>query len=129
MTGEQAQGTSLTTPGPPAPTPPPGAVVDASSRSRRRVLPVLGQLVPFGLALALWLSSLRRVDLRGMSDLGLLSVLPLTYGAALGLVIGTLAVLIHQGSTRPVVLVAYFVLLIAILHATPAILYDSLRYA
>ncbi|MGZ4599157.1 MAG: hypothetical protein ACXVGS_04780 [Oryzihumus sp.] len=129
MTGKQAQGASLTTPGPPASALPPRAVVDARTRSRHRVLPLLGQLLPLGLALALWLSSLRRVDLRGMSDLGLLSVLPLTYGAALGLVIGTLAVLIHQGSTRPVVLVAYFVLLIAILHATPAILYDSLRYA
>lgn len=129
MSGKQVQGTALTSTGPPATTLPPEAVGDAPTRSRIRVLPVLAQLLPFGLALVLWLSALRPVDLRGMSDLGLLSVLPLTYGAALGLVIGTLAVLIHQGTTRPVVLVAYFVLLIAILHATPAILYDSLRYA
>ncbi|MGN6635388.1 MAG: hypothetical protein ACTHJ6_07995 [Oryzihumus sp.] len=129
MNSEPSRGTSLTSTGPPAPTLPAGAFLDAPTRGRPRVLPVLAQLLPLGLALALWLSALRRVDLRGMGDLGLLSVLPITYGAALGLVIGTLAVLIHQGSTRPAVLVAYFVLLIAILHATPAILYDSLRYA
>ena len=91
-------------------------------------LTVAGQLVPLAVALALWLSSLRSVDLRAMSDLGLMSVLPPTYPIALGLVVGTLALLIHNGWAPRAVLVAYLVLLIVILHGTPALLYDSLRY-
>jgi len=98
-----------------------------AARTTWRSLPT--QLGPLGLALILWVLSLRSVDLRAMTDLGLVAVLPPTYWAALALILVALPVLIHGGRASPGVLVGYLVGLILVLHATPAVLYDSLRYA
>jgi GT2 family glycosyltransferase len=96
--------------------------------ARAWLLSTTATLAPLALALTAWLLSLRSVDLSAMNDLGLVSVLPAAYWCSLVLVVAFLAVLIHRGRASPVVLVAYFAALILILHATPAILYDSLRY-
>jgi GT2 family glycosyltransferase len=99
--------------------------VDAA---RAWLLSTTATLAPLVLAITAWLLSLRSVDLPAMNDIGLVSVLPASYWCSLVLVVGFLAVLIHRGRASPVVLVAYFAALVLILHATPAILYDSLRY-
>ncbi|MEV4555458.1 glycosyltransferase [Kitasatospora sp. NPDC049285] len=81
------------------------------------------------LALLLWLLSLRGVPLARMQDLGLLQVLPPTYWAALAvLTVGFTAAL---RLPRPPVhwAAGYVIGLIAIVHATPSLLYPNLRYA
>lgn len=86
-------------------------------------------LAPLLLGMLLWVVSLRGVDLRAMTDLGLVSVLPVIYWIGLALIVAGAAVAIHRGG-HGWLLVAYMVGLIVVLHATPAILYGpSLRYS
>ena len=81
------------------------------------------------LALLLWLLSLRHVDLDRMGDLGLLQVLPVLYWAAvLLLTVGFVVALYLRGVGRAW-LAAYVLGLIAVIHATPAVLYTNMRYA
>ena len=81
------------------------------------------------LALLLWLLSLRHVDLDRMGDLGLLQVLPALYWAAVVLLtVGFLLALYLRGVGRAW-LAAYVLGLIAVIHATPAVLYANMRYA
>ena len=92
--------------------------------SRARLAPFL----PLAAALALWAESLRRVELGSMTDLGLVSVLPVDYFLALALLtLGFFGALMgsREGERLPA---AYAVALVAVLHATPAILYGTLRY-
>ncbi|MGW6912418.1 glycosyltransferase [Kitasatospora sp. NPDC054939] len=80
-------------------------------------------------ALVLWAVSLPRVDLDAMGDLGLVQVLPATFWAGLALLAaGFLATLRDPRSPRlwPA---AHVLGLIAMLHATPTLLYPELRYA
>jgi GT2 family glycosyltransferase len=95
---------------------------------RARLVTLIATIMPLVVAIALWLQSLGSVDLSAMTDLGLVSVLPVTYWAALLIVVATIPVLIHRDRTATVLLVAYLAALIMILHATPVLLYDSLRY-
>lgn len=81
------------------------------------------------IAVVLWGLSLRQVDLDRMTDLGLLTVLPAAFwGAVVVLVVGFVALL---GDRRALELwhAGYVLALIAVLHATPALLYPSLRYS
>ncbi|WP_326824812.1 glycosyltransferase [Streptosporangium sp. NBC_01756] len=80
-------------------------------------------------AAVLWGLSLRQVNLGGMTDLGLLTVLPATFWIAIVvMVVGFVALL---GDRRALELwhAGYALVLIAVLHATPALLYPSLRYS
>jgi hypothetical protein len=79
-------------------------------------------------ALVLWLLSLRHVNLNAMTDLGLLQVLPVLFWIALGLLALGFCVALSDRRTRGGWLAAYVLVLIAILHATPALLYPTLRY-
>jgi hypothetical protein len=88
----------------------------------------LAPILPLTVALALWVESLGGVELDAMTDLGLVSVLPVEYFLALGLLaVGFFAALFGRqaGERLPA---AYAVTLVAVLHATPAILYETLRY-
>ncbi|WP_152627236.1 glycosyltransferase [Streptacidiphilus melanogenes] len=81
------------------------------------------------LAVVLWLLSLRHVDLAGMRDLGLLQVLPWTYWAAAAvLTIGFVCAVRDRRITQRW-LAGYVIVLIAIIHATPTLLYPTLRYS
>jgi hypothetical protein len=101
----------------------------APSRSRVRLSSArLAPLLPLAAALALWAESLRRVELGSMTDLGLVSVLPVDYFLALALLtLGFFGALLgsREGQRLPA---AYAVALVLVLHATPAILYGTLRY-
>lgn len=89
-----------------------------------------GALVMLPLAAAaLWFASLARVDVSRMTDLGLVSVLPPSAFAALLLLTISFALAVHRRGTPRVVLLLHVVILIAIIHATPSILYGTLRYA
>ena len=88
----------------------------------------LAPVLPLTVALALWVESLRDVDLNAMTDLGLVSVLPVQYFLALGwLTAGFFAVVFARkgGERLPAV---YAAALVVVLHATPAVLYEALRY-
>jgi hypothetical protein len=85
----------------------------------------------FGLwcvALALWMVSLVRFNPGATGTFGLLSAMPLTMYAALGLLtFSTVRAIFRED--RTLVLVAHVALFLLIMHGTPALTYESLRYA
>jgi hypothetical protein len=90
---------------------------------------ILLQLLLLACVTALWAVSLQRVDLSRMNDLGLISVLsPVTYFALAILTVG-FCLAVHRRSTPTFVLLLHVVVLIVVIHATPVILYGTLRYA
>jgi glycosyltransferase involved in cell wall biosynthesis len=95
-----------------------GYLVGRAAPQRRAALVLLGALVA-------WAVSLRSVDLDSMTDLGLVSVLPVAFWVALAVVIGAAVVSIHRGRNAAAQLVA----LIFIIHGTPELLYGTLRYS
>ena len=87
--------------------------------------------MPAALAIAvgLWVVSLGVIDPRAMTDLGLISVLPASFFAALLVLTISFAVLVHRRPQRSLLLTAHLLALIAFLHATPTIVYGTLRYS
>ncbi len=79
-------------------------------------------------AIVLWLVSLPRIDLTAMTDLGLLSVLPLSFYAALGLLTVGFFVSVARGR-GPIEVGLHLALLVLMLHGTTAILYGTVRYS
>ena len=100
-----------------------------STRSRRRaaLLPWLN----LAACLALWVSALGAADVGRLQSagLGLVSIMPFTYWAALAVLMGGFAWAVTRRDSRWPLITAHLVVLVAILHATPAILYGSLRYS
>lgn len=80
-------------------------------------------------ALALWLLSLRHVELRGMRDFGLLQVLPVLFWVALGLLAFGFCLAMADRRTGHGWFAAYVLGLIAVVHASPTLLYPTLRYS
>lgn len=80
-------------------------------------------------ALALWLLSLRHVHLAGMRDYGLLQVLPVLFWVALGLLALGFCLALSDRRTAGGWFVGYVLGLIAVIHATPTLLYPTLRYS
>ncbi|HET8977063.1 MAG TPA: hypothetical protein VFN87_02835 [Solirubrobacteraceae bacterium] len=80
-------------------------------------------------ALALWALSLPGTDVGAMTDIGLVSVLPAGYFVALAMVTVSFCLAVRAPQGRGLLLTAHLLLLIAMLHTTPAILYGTLRYA
>jgi hypothetical protein len=86
-------------------------------------------LLALVLTLVLWLLSLPSVNLRAMTDFGLVSVLPPTYYIALGILTINFCLLVHQQNGLTRILFLHIILLILMLHVTPPLLYGSLRYS
>jgi len=80
-------------------------------------------------ALLLWLLSLRNVALDRMGDLGLLQVLPVLYWVAIGLLTVGFALTLHDRRSSTARLTGYVLGLVAVIHATPSLLYPTLRYS
>jgi len=96
----------------------------------RAALPALAPWAGLVACLALWGAGLTGVAVAGVAraDLGLISVLPVTFWAALG--VFTLSFgwsVVYRPAQWP--LAAHVLALIAMLNATPAILYGTLRYS
>ncbi|MGJ5828358.1 hypothetical protein [Streptomyces ossamyceticus] len=85
--------------------------------------------VALPLALALWLASLRHVELDGMRDYGLLQVLPALFWVAPALLVFGFCLALTDRRTRSGWLAGYVLGLIAVIHATPTLLYPTLRYS
>lgn len=103
-----------------------------SVRSRRAGAATLWTLTPWALpaALVLWLCSLPQLQLNRIAEFGLVPLLPASFWVALAvLLVGYCSLLRRPGTPTPL-LVAHILTLIAILHATPTLLYgSSLRYS
>ena len=85
-------------------------------------------LVLVALALLLWAISLSGVDLRAMTDLGLVSVLsPLTY-AALAILLVSFCLALQRRQVHTGLMLLHVAALVLIIHGTPQILYGTLRY-
>jgi GT2 family glycosyltransferase len=110
------------------------APAEGSWARRARHWAVRSPLVPWtGLALAvtLWGVSLAQVNIATLASagLGLTPLLPVTFWAAAGvLTVSFCAAVVRRASGWPV-LTGHLLALVAILHATPAILYGTLRYS
>lgn len=76
----------------------------------------------------LWILAMRGVDLRAMNDFGLTSVLPPAYFIALALLTVS-ACLQMRGGSPNWVSVLHVAMLILLIHGTPSLLYESLRYS
>ncbi len=82
-----------------------------------------------GAGLLLWVSSIASVDPRRMADGGLLTVLPWSFWLALGILTLGFAVAAFRSALRPRLLGGYLLAMIAIIHATPILIYGTLRYS
>ncbi len=81
--------------------------------------------LPVVAALLVWALSLPSVDLDAMTDLGLVSVLPVAFWIALVTILCGAVITIH----RRLVPAGYLLALIVVLHGTPTLLYGTLRYS
>ena len=94
-----------------------------------------GQAVEIGAALsilaalALWGTSLPLIDPDNLDDFGLVSLLPWQYWAALGVLSVGFSLSLHPSSRWPGIRLAALAALVVILHATPPIVYETLRYS
>jgi GT2 family glycosyltransferase len=93
-----------------------------------RSRPLVPYSVVISTALALWALALSRVDVRAMSDLGLLSVLPRSYFAAIALLTVSFCLALRSARASQAVLAAHAIAYILVIHATPSIVYGTLRY-
>lgn len=90
----------------------------------------VGGIAVLALVTALWVSVLRsHVPLDTMDDYGLLSVLPVTFWIALGLLTASFFWWVRRAEASPLLILAHIVLLILMVHATPTLLYGALRYS
>jgi hypothetical protein len=80
-------------------------------------------------ALALWAISLRTIVPSRMNDLGLISVLPPAYWAALAVLTVGFSLTVRDRSAPTALLLCYVLTLIAFFHATPTLVYPTLRYS
>ncbi|MBA2452315.1 MAG: hypothetical protein H0V47_04045 [Chloroflexia bacterium] len=87
-------------------------------------LPVLISLC----ALALWIASLSQVNVREMNDLGLVSVLPVPFFAAVVVLTCSFCLAMRQPSARASVLLLHIAILIFMLYGTPAIVEETPRF-
>lgn len=90
---------------------------------------VLLPLLLVSCAAALWAISLPGVDPRNMTDLGLVSVLPPTYFAALVVLTISFVLMVFQEAANTPLLLLHIVMYIFIIHGTPQIVYGTLRYS
>jgi hypothetical protein len=77
---------------------------------------------------AFWLVSLPRIHTSAIGTLGLLSAIPVTMYVAFALLAVSMVRGIHAGASNRF-LASHLVLFVLMLHATPALTYETLRYA
>ena len=90
---------------------------------------ILLPLLALAAASILWLVSLPAIDPGKMTDLGLVSVLPVTYFISLGLIVLSYLSLVGNEHSSPLIMVIHLALLILIIHGTPQLVYGTIRYS
>jgi hypothetical protein len=113
----------------------PSRPVPARAHRATRAVPARNRpaIVPWislAACLALWAFSLGMVRLTGLDSagLGLVSLLPVTFWVALAGLMGSFGWAVTRRDSRSPVLAAHLLALVAMLNASPAILYGTLRY-
>jgi O-antigen/teichoic acid export membrane protein/GT2 family glycosyltransferase len=102
---------------------------ETTVRKVDRIAKVVG-LAALPTALGLWIYSLSGIQLSAISDLGLITAVPTAFWAALGvLILGFAVTICGRARISSALPAGYVIGLIAILHATPALVYPTLRYA
>ena len=103
----------------------------AVRRAARRAGATLVPWAGLAASLALWGYALRGTDAGRVatSGLGLVTALPATFWAALGILVASFGWAVARQPGRWPVLGGHLLALTAILHATPAIAYGTLRYS
>ncbi|MCB0994832.1 MAG: hypothetical protein KDB21_07060 [Acidimicrobiales bacterium] len=81
-----------------------------------------------GAGAALWLHAAANTDLQGMNDLGLLSVTPVTFYLALGIVVLGALHLLRRPELPERALLAHLGALIVFIHGFTPLVYGTLRY-
>lgn len=99
----------------------------AANAVRLAGLQATAPVIGLSLAVVLWFVSLFQIHPRAMTGLGLVTVLPLAFFAALVILTASFATLVHRRPSSTRLLIAHLLALIAFLHATPAIVYGTLR--
>jgi hypothetical protein len=103
------------------------AAIGARSEAR---WPEAAHLAVVALALALWVLGVRSTDVGRIDDFGLVPAFPATFYAACALLLaGFAAAVTSRRLPPPVVLGAYVVGLVLVIHGTAPLLYDEPRYA
>jgi hypothetical protein len=93
------------------------------------IISIVGSLFFLGSALFLWAESLRNVNLNAINDYGLVSVLPVTFYVALGVLTIGFMLTLKQTTRNTLLILMHILALIVIIHGTPQILYGTLRYS
>jgi hypothetical protein len=81
------------------------------------------------LAVLAWGASLLGADLSRMGGVGLLNAMPVTYYLAFAFLLVGFAIAVTSDELEPRLLGLYVLVLIVVIHATTALLYDEPRYA
>lgn len=98
---------------------------------RRAVSPARVAWAGVGVSLTLWAVSLAQLNVASVptAGLGLIPALPVTFWAAAGTLVLSYCAAVARRAIRWPVMAAHLVALVAVLHATPAIVYGTLRYS
>ena len=99
---------------------------------KRQILPgTAGAFAVISLAIAvlLWLVSLAMMQPEGVDDFGIFAILPWTYWMAVAFLSSGFAVSLVRSSGFGGARIAALIVLILLLHATPPIVYGTLRYS
>ena len=90
---------------------------------------VWGPLLALSCALLLWGISLQSADPGQMNDLGLVSVLSPSFCVSLIILVASFCLAVHRHQTPEAILLLHALALIIVLHATPVLIYGTLRYS
>jgi hypothetical protein len=80
-------------------------------------------------SLVIWSLSLHNIDLTKMNDLGLISVLPVSFYVAILLLVISFGLVLMRQPVNDLVAFLNVLAFIVIIHGTPEILYGTLRYS
>ena len=103
-------------------------VAESTRQVGRLSLRHVHALVPVAIA-GVWLVDVRGVGIRGMSDYGLVSVLPWSHFALLGLLTSSFVLALTRRQVRTLVALAHVGALVFMLYAVTAIVEDEPRFA
>lgn len=101
----------------------------APSGGRKAGFLAWGVAACLGLSLLLWIASLPMMVPDGIDDFGIVTILPWPYWAAVGFLCLGFAGSLAQGAGDNGLRVAALVVLILMIHATPPLVYGTLRYS
>lgn len=99
---------------------------------KRQILPGTAgafAVVSLAIAVLLWLVSLAMMQPEGVDDFGIFAILPWTYWMAVAFLSSGFAVSLVRSSGFGGARIAALIVLILLLHATPPIVYGTLRYS